>query len=244
MKDWYKEWFSTDEYLKVYEHRDISDAQKLIELILNNIELKEHADILDIACGSGRHSQILAEKKYKITAFDLSLRQLKFAKENALKGNLKIDFINLDIKNFFFKKKFDLIVNLFTSFGYFENEDDNFKLFPKVISLLNKNGHFVFDYFNKKFIENNLYNDEAEKENIIIKQKRFINNNRIIKEIDILNKEANTVQTFYESVALYSPEIIIDRISNCGFNIKLVSGNYNGDKFNDQSPRLIILASL
>ena len=70
MTEWFKEWFDTDEYLYVYRNRNEEDAKKLVELILHNVDLKPPADILDLACGTGRHSILFAENGYDVTAVD------------------------------------------------------------------------------------------------------------------------------------------------------------------------------
>ena len=126
--EWFKDWFETEEYLNVYRHRNESDAEDLINLIINNISLPKSSEVLDMACGTGRHSILLAKKGFKVSAVDLSKNMLSVASGKAEKENLKINFIQSDLRNFTHSGRFNLIVNLFTSFGYFESDKENFQI--------------------------------------------------------------------------------------------------------------------
>ena len=123
---WYKEWFNSEYYLKVYSHRNQTEAERLVELIAKFWNLKANSSVLDMACGAGRHALIFAKFGYKVTAVDLSQRLISEAKKNAEQESIEIEFVISDILDFEFSKKFDLAVNLFTSIGYFEKDNENF----------------------------------------------------------------------------------------------------------------------
>ncbi len=106
--EWFKDWFNTEEYLNVYQHRNESDAEEHVKLILENINLSSGAKILDMACGAGRHAIIFARKNFNVTAVDLSENLLAIAKKNADDENLKINFVHSDIRNFKSDDKFNL----------------------------------------------------------------------------------------------------------------------------------------
>ena len=67
---WYNDWFNSEYYLKVYKHRDEVEAERLVSLILNNVNLEGGSNILDMACGSGRHAIAFAKKGFNVTAID------------------------------------------------------------------------------------------------------------------------------------------------------------------------------
>lgn len=242
MTEWFKDWFATDEYLSVYRHRDESDACKLFNLILDNINLPQDAEVLDFACGAGRYSLLFARKGYKVTGFDLCGNLLKIAKQNASLSGLNVNFFCTDLRQVCLKKKFDLVINLFTSFGYFENDDDNFKLFRSAYNHLKENSYFVFDYFNVEYLKSTLpRNTKDVYDRTIMIQKRFIDNNRVNKIIQI--KKDDLEKQYMESVSLYDPDEIKCRMKKIGFDIKKIFGNYSGEEFNCfSSPRLIIVA--
>lgn len=242
MTEWFESWFESEEYLKVYKHRDEREARLLVESIISITNIKNKSKILDIACGAGRHSIEFAKKGFIVTAFDLSKNLLNNAKVNAQKADVNIDFIRADIRNFYIDVKFDLVLNLFTSFGYFESDEENFKVFKTAYDHLNENGFFVFDYFNKKYLEENLTpNSISRIEDEEIIQNRRIEKGRVIK--DIIIKKNGREEHFNESVKIYSLDEIKSRLKSTNFNIKNIFGSFDGTKFDENlSDRIIIIA--
>ncbi len=242
MTEWFESWFESEEYLKVYKHRDEKEARLLVESIISITNIKNKSKILDIACGAGRHSIEFAKKGFIVTAFDLSKNLLNNAKVNAQKAGVDIDFIRADIRDFYIDVKFDLVLNLFTSFGYFESDEENFKVFKTAYNHLNENGFFVFDYFNKKYLEENLTpNSISRIEDEEIIQNRRIEKGRVIK--DIIIKKNGREEHFNESVKIYSLNEIKSRLELTDFNIKNIFGSFDGTEFDENlSDRIIIIA--
>ena len=242
MSEWFEVWFNTEEYLEVYQHRNEADAKELVQLILKNVSLDRNASVLDLACGAGRHSILFAKRGFKVTAVDLSDNLLRVAKKSAEKNKVNIDFLKTDLRQFSVCKSFDLIVNLFTSFGYFECDAENLKLFETVNKYLSPSGYFVLDYFNKTFIENNLVKESRDNFNhCTLVQKRHIEKKRVIKDIYINGN--GTTAHYKESVRMFSREELISAIENEGMKIRNVFGGFKAEEFDEiNSPRIIIIA--
>ncbi len=240
MSDWFKDWFASEEYLNVYRHRDTSEAEKFIDLILSNINITEDSYILDAACGAGRHVNVLAVKGYKVIGFDLSLTLLKIAQRNTNPEHRTL-FFQSDIRNICLKQKFDLILNLFTSFGYFESDEENFSFPMNAYQFLLQDGYYIFDYFNSKFVAENLVSySEKEIDGKIIKESRKIENSRVIKEISVISD--NSEQKYFESVKMYSYKDLLERFNKIGFSEQKIFGNYDGSEFDPfTSPRFIVI---
>ncbi len=239
---WFKDWFNSENYLKVYSHRDESEAERLVELIVKSLGIKSDSKILDMACGSGRHAVIFAKRGFDVTAVDLSQMLLSDAKASARENDVKINFVLSDILDFQTTQRFSLSLNLFTSFGYFDDDEDNFRVILKAYDLLIDGGYFVIDYFNKNYLLKNLIPTTVFSENgLRITQNRAIQGTRVVKNITIENN--GSIEEFYESVRLYSYDEMLDYIKKAGFSILKEYGDYNGNNFiNESSPRLIILA--
>ncbi len=139
---WYEDWFNSENYLKVYSHRDESEAERLVELILKNLNLKPASKVLDMACGAGRHAIGFAKMGFDVTAIDISHRLISEAKKDAVNANVEVKFVLSDILKYNTEIKFDLVVNLFTSFGYFEEDKENFSVVEKAFNFLSNNGYF------------------------------------------------------------------------------------------------------
>lgn len=240
-KDWFKDWFASEDYLKVYNHRGTKDAQHLSDLIIKSINPKPGDLILDSACGAGRHGLYLASKGFKVIGFDLSKTLLQKAKGEIENPDLHLNLLQADIRDIVFKQKFFAVLNLFTSFGYFDSDEENFRFVKHSSEFLLDKGFYVLDYFNKNHIEKNLVPESnKEVEGLLIKEKRFIENGRVIKRIKITDEKHTN--EFMESVRLYDWKYIIEHFSYFGFNVLKIFGDYSGSEFNEQhSPRLIII---
>lgn len=239
MKHWFDDWFNSPEYLEVYKHRNEIDAEKHVNFILSKIKLEPDSNILDMACGAGRHSILLAKKGFNVTGIDLSENLLSEAMNIASKEKLDIKFVKSDIRKFNTENKFNLILNLFTSFGYFEKDEDNFLVLTKAFELLKTSGFFILDFFNKDYLLKNLIplTEEIQKDKRII-QKRFVRQGRIEKEIQIIYNGSK--KEYSESVKLYSNEQLKNKLLENGFEIVNLYGDFDGSKFNpESSPRFI-----
>ncbi|PJB00024.1 MAG: class I SAM-dependent methyltransferase [Ignavibacteriales bacterium CG_4_9_14_3_um_filter_30_11] len=242
MAEWFESWFESEEYLNVYKHRDEKEARLLVESILSITKIREKSKILDLACGAGRHSIEFAKKGFELTAVDLSKNLLDAAKKNAEAINIKVNFIRADLRKFKSNEKFDLVLNLFTSFGYFNNDEDNFKVFKTAYHHLMDNGFFIFDYLNKNHLERNLISETVNSfENVEIIQKRKIIDGRVIKEI-VIKKNGNE-KIFNESVKIYSKEELLENLEKLGFKILNIFGSFDKTEFDKNlSDRIIIIA--
>jgi 2-polyprenyl-3-methyl-5-hydroxy-6-metoxy-1,4-benzoquinol methylase len=241
MSDWFEEWFSSEEYLTVYAHRDEKEAQQLLELILKNVRLSKESRILDLACGAGRHSIAFAQKGYNVTAIDLSESLLNIGRKEASKLGLQIEFSKQDIRTVKVEGFFQLVLNLFTSFGYFENDRENFDIFRTAYRYLFKDGYFVFDFLNESYVKSHLVPfSEDEKNSCIIKQSRSIESGSVVKKIEL--RFGDKQQVFFEKVKLYDYNILTNELQKTGFMIAGLYGDYNGGKFNKEtSSRLIAI---
>ena len=240
IKEWYKDWFSSKDYLDVYRHRNSEDTERLVNLIISTANPKPEAEILDAACGAGRHAIKFAKKGFSVTAFDLSKTLLQIGIDESKTHDFSIDFLNSDIRTFKTDKKFDLVLSLFTSFGYFESDEENF-IFPQnAYKMMNEKGYYVLDYFNKNFVEQNLVEESERKVNQKeILENRFIENDRVIKRISI--REENQNNEYVESVKLYSFEQLEERFKFIGYKVVNVFGDYLGNPFNNENSERCII---
>jgi SAM-dependent methyltransferase len=238
---WYKIWFSNKNYPELYGHRDENEARDLINLIQRNVPVATDSKVLDVCCGAGRHSIELARRGYDVTGFDLSgylIGRAKDALSHTNEKGIKVKFLIRDMKNFDFKNKFDVAINIFSSFGYFENDGDNFRVFDNIRSSLKTNGYFVFDFLNEAYTMKNLvpYSEDFINGKKFI-QKRYIKNGFVQKDIFIGKSK------FTERIRLYSPEKIKNTLTAKGFRILRFFGDYFGSRFaGDKSKRLIIVS--
>lgn len=237
-QDWFKSWFDTCYYHTLYKHRDDSDASLFINNITSFLQLKENTLCLDLCCGKGRHSIFLNKKGYKVVGTDLSEQSIVEASKSA---NSTLDFYTQDMRNLFRINYFDVVFNLFTSFGYFDKQEDDAKVFGSVYKALKPNGLFVFDFLNAQYVRNNLvpYAEQLT-DGITFKLSKEITNNTVVKNIDFTDKGND--YHFEERVKLFDFTYFKTLADKAGLEIKHQFGNYQLEEFDLQtSPRLILV---
>lgn len=251
-KDWFKKWFNTGDYLDLYNHRDSADAAKIAKLIENTVKLPKGSNILDVACGNGRHSRIFAKEGFNVLGIDLSPYLINEAKKELRKSTDQIkerlNFEIRDMRHLRYKKRFDMVINLFSSFGYFEDDKDNLRVIKGISSSLKKGGYFFFDYLNPVSLRKNLvpFDISIRNHNVIL-QVRNIKGNSVYKDIAIVknSKTSRTpvVSRFNEMIKLYGPEDFKTFFSRFGLKIVRKFGDYQGSTFKkSESERMIIVA--
>lgn len=233
---WYKDWFG-EEYLAVYAHRNLLEAKNLIDLIEAELPLRKTDRIVDVACGNARHAKLLARKHHTIYGTDLSITLLKSAIHH--KPNRAFPFlIQSDMRHLPFKNGFDVVLSLFTSFGYFRSETMNRQVITEFSNILNTGGRLAIDFLNPDHVKANLEPvSERIAEKLKIREERWIVDNRVYKQITI-NKD----KTFSESVRLYSMHEMDEMFSSAGLKIFKTFGEYDGSSYRYDSSRMILFA--
>lgn len=241
---WFEEWFDSPLYELLYAYRNVDEAKKLADHIQRVIPVDQYQNIVDVGCGRGRHSITLAERGYNITGFDLSPQAIDKAKRIAtMRGLENVEFLVHDMRQPL-AGRFDAAVNLFTTFGYFLENNENEQVLKSVNSMLRKEGLFLIDYFNSEKVENDLVPiEKGSHKGIEYTINRYIENECVYKNIRFSGEEIESPKEYTERVKLYRKQWFEEVMGRSGFSIRNVWGNYDGDVFDESSsPRLIILA--
>jgi len=240
---WFEEWFDSPLYEKLYAHRNEEEARKLAELIEDFIPLPEYKNLLDLGCGRGRHSLTLAERGYDVTGTDLSPKAIKKAKQLAAERELSnVHFEVRDMREVL-PHRFDAVLNLFTTFGYFLEDEENASVFDGVHKMLDENGRFLIDFLNAAKVEEGLVAEESGSyENLDYQIERFIADGMVHKKIRFTAAGLKGPVEYQERVKLYGKDWFEPQLKARGFNILDFKGDYSGSRFSEEkSPRLIIL---
>jgi SAM-dependent methyltransferase len=237
-RGWYKKWFG-NEYLTLYAHRDDKEAAQVVTLLLSHISLHPRARILDLCCGQGRHVSLLARHGYSVFGVDLSRTLLEIAKFKK-NPDARAHFIQADMRFLPAYKKFDLLINLFTSFGYFHEDQQNQLVFHQFQETLKPGAHFLFDYLNSHWIYQNLqpYHKETVG-SIVVEQERQIIGDRVVKKIVL--HHGDKPQIYHESVRMYDPDTLLEMLTKASLETVKIFGDYTGADFEIKSPRFIVL---
>ncbi len=234
---WYASWFDTPFYHILYKDRDHEEAEAFMHNLTNYLNIPEGGKILDLACGKGRHAVYLNSIGYDVTGVDLSENSIKFAKQFE---NETLHFAVHDMCKPF-NDRFDAVFNLFTSFGYFENEKDNLNTIKAIKADLNVVGFGVIDFMNSDYVINNLVPEETKTvEGIEFNLKRFVRDGYIIKEISFLHEGDD--YKYEERVRAFTLADFEDLFEKAGVYLLDIFGDYKLRKFDAQeSSRLIMI---
>lgn len=241
---WYRDWFRDSNYLTVYQHRDTQDAEHMLALIEQTIGKDTTARVLDLGCGSGRHSISLAKRGYEhITGIDLSPTLLEVAKQTANELGLAVRFEQCDMQHIPADWRFNIVINLFTSFGYFETDEENAEVISGISNVLEPGGSLVMDFFNSTWLRHNLvsHDERIMPDGRRLEQTRWIEKGRVEKRL-LLRSTSEAVE-YVESVRMFSLEEFKQMFAQNGLRLKHLFGGYDGSEFHEStSPRLIMFA--
>lgn len=246
-KNWYKEFFSKY-YLQFFgRKKTLLKTKKEVKFICHILNLRKGAKILDLACGVGRHAIELAKKGFEVTGLDFNKKFLNLAQKSAKKNKVSLRLIQSDMRFIPYKNEFDAVINMFSSFGYFEKEKDNLKVLRAVSKTLKPGGIFLLDLPNKKWVLTKVNKKTERKINnfYILEERSFDNKKKVyFNNITIITPDKEIERT-YTLMRLYDLSEIKRKLNKFGFKILKIYGDYKGGKFNQTvSTRMITVAQL
>jgi len=240
---WFESWFDSPYYEALYDHRNMAEARSFVRNVASFLKLDSGARILDLACGWGRHTRSLSELGYRVTGLDLSQRLISRAVSLST-DRPNLHFVRGDMREFHFKEPFDLILSLFTSFGYFDSQAEDLRVLRNAFDNLQENGYFVLDFLHRDMVLGQLkateYRECNEFKALITKK---FEDPWLVKTILITDKANNAApKTYSEKVRCYDAPSLKDMLEHCGFTVTQQWGNYHGESPSPDSPRCIFFA--
>ncbi|MGZ3847069.1 MAG: SAM-dependent methyltransferase [Flavisolibacter sp.] len=240
-KEWYKAWFNSPFYHKLYFERDEKEAQNFILKLLKRLQPAPGSRVLDVACGRGRHSKFLATLDFDVTGIDLSFESIEFAKQFE-KENLH--FYQHDMRMPMWINYFDYAFNFFTSFGYFATRREHDDAINTISGSLKGGGQVVFDYLNVHFVEDRLVHDEVKNiGDTSYEIRRWMDDDHFYKNIIVKDSSIGSPQQFCEKVTKLSLGDFTDMLSFQGLQVVDVYGDYELNSYDvRKTPRMIVVA--
>ena len=233
---WFETWFNSEYYHILYKNRDENEAALFIDKLLHHFKAQQENRFWDMACGRGRHAIHINKKGFDVTGTDLSAHSINYASQFE---NEKLRFYTHDMRNPFVSNYFDFVLNLFTSFGYFETRNEELKVFSTAYTALKPGGFFVLDYLNTDKIAAKLVPyEEKEVEGIRFRISKSVLDRFIIKRIQFSDKGKE--YDFCEKVKLFSHDYFVELARAVNFKPVNVFGDYSLSNFDPgSSDRLI-----
>jgi len=244
-KEWFKSFFNNDYWL-TYNFVDSKEkTNREARFIEKALKLNKNNKILDLCCGYGRHSIQLRKKGYNLFGYDLSPDLLKKAKIESGKQNANFYLVRGDARNLSFQnRKFDKAFNFKTSFGYFKDSKEDYKLLEEVSRVLKPGGLLLLDTKNKNYVTKHLVPfEKIEINNVGVENRQRLDSKTgcIITERKMVFLDGRKKRYIVRN-RFYTPKRLQKMLENAGFVVKTIYGSYAGEKFNTSSPRMIVIA--
>jgi 2-polyprenyl-3-methyl-5-hydroxy-6-metoxy-1,4-benzoquinol methylase len=240
--NWWEKYFD-ESYIKLYAHTENSAASE-VEGILRMLNISPPSRILDLCCGFGRHSLILARQGYEVTGLDISQSFLDYARRKADEQGIFIELERRDMRDIQHAEEFDAVINLFTAFGFFNCEEDDLKVLKGVARALKPDGQFIIDTINRDYvIHSGQFQTFNKRNGTIILEERFFDFFK--SRLEIVNHLVDNVngdRKLESSFRLYTLREMLDMFNRSGLMLTDVYGDFDGSQYSGKSPRMILVA--
>jgi ubiquinone/menaquinone biosynthesis C-methylase UbiE len=242
------------EYLDLYLHRDLAEAARTARFLADKMQLSPSHRLLDLCCGPGRHLAFLKDRVGLAVGVDLSSALLARAREHAQLESLapegrapaqarlaRADMRRLPLAD----ASFDRVVNLFTSFGYFEDEAENRRALAEVARVLKPGGLLAMDHINRDRLRAKLVprgQRRLANGTTVLEERHWEDHGRrVVKRVELRARDGS-IKRWRESVRVYAPEELEAMLREAGLEPLARHGDDDGSPWSPESPRLIVMA--
>lgn len=238
-KKWFELWFDSPYYHQLYGNRDYREADLFVRALVKKLNLQSNQKVLDLACGKGRHAQSLNQMGLDVVGVDLAPQSIAEAKKQ---GRERLEFFVHDMRQVIPGYHFDVVLNLFTSFGYFDHDAENLKVLQAVHEMLEDQGILVIDFMNAQRVIQQLVKQESKTiDGISFELRRWHDERHIFKQIDILDGDIK--MSHQEQVQVLYLSDFKALLEAADMELLETWGSYQLTEFDpEKSDRLIILA--
>jgi SAM-dependent methyltransferase len=242
--NWYEGFFEGDWLDQIALHTDPERTTQQVEFIVERLALNPRARVLDLACGHGRITLELARRGYRMTGLDLSPRSLELAREASEGEGLEIEWVQADMREIPAGARFDAIVSIFTSFGYFEEEKENQRVLDAVERALEPGGRFLIDVVNLLNLARRYRPRwwEDEHDAIFLQEHEFdIVRGRNVARWRFVRPDGVESELVH-SVRTYAPHELVSMLISAGLELEDLWGSFDGSELSFDSWRTIAIA--
>lgn len=246
-----KMWFDAKDFWKemfdfIFKQASPEVTKSEVDGMVSLLKIDENSTVLDSFCGYGRHAIMISKVSKEVIGVDLSDYLIEMA--NKEKDNLKIQnisFIKQDGKDYQDPNRFDFIVNMFNSFGYYENKNDDIKLLESYFNSLKKGGKLLIsmegkETLLKKFVPNSVINFQDKK--IIIEREIKNNFSWVENKWTVFNSSNKYLNTYFVCVRPYTAIEIEEVVRQVGFKSVSIFGDWNEEAYGINSKKMIVVA--
>jgi SAM-dependent methyltransferase len=242
-------WHGQDKFWEMFEpilfnEQRQSNANVEFENVATLLKLQKNERILDLCCGTGRHSLEAARQGFNVIGVDRTASFIEKAKRTASERNIEVDFTVGDMKVYCQPNSFDIVINLFGSFGYFEDAEDDRQVVMNMYASLRSGGRFLIETMGKEIAARDFHErDWFEHGNkFVLAERKPIQNWSRIKTRWIVIEGDNRFE-YTVSVRCYSAAELTSLLADSGFINCKVYGNLEGRAYDHEAERLVVVGT-
>jgi SAM-dependent methyltransferase len=242
--DWWQTWFGPA-YLALYDAVLAERTPVEVDQIERLLQLHPARRILDLPCGQGRHAIELARRGYEVTGVDLSAYMLGVARERAEAAGLRVRWLVGDMREPLPGETFDLVLNLFTSFGYFADDADDRRVVRAAGSMLEPGGRFLLEVINGDRIMGNFQEREwftVGQTAVMERRSLDVPTRRMVVERTV--SSTNGDETSVHAVRLYSGPAVKTMLDAAGFSRVELYGDWDRAPLTPESLRVLAVGTM
>jgi SAM-dependent methyltransferase len=241
---WYEDdrlWSGLESVLFTEQRMD--DAQEQVDQLCRLIDASDQMRVLDLCCGPGRHAVALARRGHRVTGVDRTERYLERARQRAEEAGVEVDFVRGDMQTFVREHSYDLVISLFTSIGYFEDDADNRAVLANMYASLAPGGLLVLDTFGKELMARDWQAarvDERGRQMVIERRQLVDAWRRVRVTVTTIDEDRRSDYTYEHWV--YSAGELMERLQGAGFALTQAFGCFAGSPYDEDAERLVVVA--
>jgi 2-polyprenyl-3-methyl-5-hydroxy-6-metoxy-1,4-benzoquinol methylase len=243
--EWWEDLYNRQIYFDLYEEGDTRLAEQQVQQVLTLLHPPGGANILDLCCGYGRHSIKLAQRGFQVTGIDISEKQIQHARDLAQKAHVHADFRVADARKLNFQEAFDVVLNMFISFGFSQDENEHKEVLRGVFRALKPGGTFLLDLWNREKEIRQFQPLTCEKTGdlIVVKEWQFdALGSRINWRNTVIFPDGKR-ESWEHSTRAYTVAELKALLEEAGLQFKAVYGSLAGEEYTLDSPSIIIIAT-
>jgi SAM-dependent methyltransferase len=241
---WYEEYF-TEEWMRFRDSNTLlRRAPSEVDFLEKGLRISPPGKILDLCCGFGRHAIELALRGYRVTGVDISAGLLARAKKSAQERGVSVSWMQQDMRNIDFRAEFDAAICLFTSFGYFESEEENCEVLRRISQALRPRSRIVLDVENRDGLLMRYQSRDwwqTEFGDLVMEERRFDPvKGRGHTKIVLISEGRRTEHNL--SIRWYSIPELGRMLKDVGMQIRELYGGLDGSGYGLDAMRLVVVA--
>lgn len=241
--EWWQSFFDETTGQIMFHEEAWQRAEQSCDALISLLGLAPGAKILDLACGPGRFAIPLAKRGFRVVGLDICELYLDQARAKAQEHRLQIEFVHGDMRAIPFENEFDAVINLFTSFGYFEREEDHLQVLREVRKSLKLGGRFLLELQNYHWLIKHFQaRDWVERSGCLILEERKFNfeRNRIESRWIVLRGAER--KEYKLSLRVFTLAELLELFAQAGLKVLGYYGGLRGEPWSLEANRLAILA--